>query len=702
MKESSMPAIHLTDVIPLEDLQRLQDAFVDVAQAASVIVNVDGSPITNISNFSRFCLLMRGTPSTNCNCEKSDSILGKLSFDKREPVQSVCLNLGLVDASAPIILDGYHAGNWMVGQSLSSVRSDEEVRAFARLHGIDENELLEAYRELPRLSEKAFSSSLKLLGLFSKNLSDVCYKNMLLRRADEEKSQVIDVMQTLLANLDIIMYVSDPTTHRLIYANEYLLGLTGGKNIIGEPCYEVLQGRDAPCSFCPQKHLVDQNGHPHFTPYSWEHENPHFGRSFMITDRMVPWRDGRILHMEIALDVTDRKARAEAEFANKAKRDFLARMSHELRTPMNGVLGMTHLALQADPPPEQCNYLKKIQSSASLLLGIINDILDFSRIEAGKMDIEFIPVNVRELIENTRMLVLPRLEEKGLELRLNLAPSLPEVVLGDSLRLSQVLLNLLGNAIKFTSSGTVTLTVTVEELPKGELYLHCQVSDTGIGMHPEQLACLFNPFTQADASITRQFGGTGLGLSISKALVELMGGRITVESTPGVGSTFSFYVRLMLSSATEASAAIESSVEERVNLTGKQLLLVEDNEINQEVAVALLESFGASVDVACNGVEGIQRFMQKDYSLILMDIRMPEMDGYTATSSIRNSGKHDSLDVPIIAMTANAMAEDREACIFAGMNDHIAKPISIDALARVLALWFNSSSRTESARAISK
>ena len=682
-----MPNLRLTDVIPLEDLQQLQDAFVDMARVASIIVDVDGTPITQPSNFTSFCKFMRSSPSTNTNCIQSDLHLGSISFSTREPVQGVCRNLGLMDASAPIVIEGRHVANWMIGQSMVSRRTDAEVRAFGKTNGLDEDALLEAYRALPSLSDEGFSASLKLLGLFSSNLSDVCYKNMLLRRADEEKSQIIGVLQTLLANVDIVMYVNDPSTHRLVYANEYLCRLRGKEDLVGELCYEALQGRDTPCLFCPQKHLFDKNDQPILTPYKWEYFNPLLGRAFEIIDRMVPWADGRTLHMEVALDVTDRKARVEAEVSNKAKRDFLARMSHELRTPMNGVLGMTHLALQADPPPNQLNYLKKIQSSASLLLGIINDILDFSRIEAGKMEIECVPFDLLEIIENTRILLLPRVEEKGLELRFDIDPMLPEIVLGDGLRLSQVLLNLLGNAVKFTSFGNVTLTMRGELLPDGALNLTCRVSDTGIGMQEDQLASLFSPFTQADASITRQFGGTGLGLSISKALVELMNGKIRVESMPGEGSVFSFTIFLRVPSATDTSVSVTRSAEKGLDLTGKQLLLVEDNEINQEIGVALLENMGASVDVADNGVEGVQRFMQKNYDVILMDIRMPEMDGYTATLSIRNSGKHDAADVPIIAMTANAMAEDRKACTDAGMNGHISKPITIDQLVQELALW---------------
>ena len=683
--------IHLTDIIPLEDLQHLQDAFVDMAHVASVIVDIDGTPLTQPSNFTSFCRLMRATPSTNCNCNKSDAHLGALSFATREPAQGVCRNLGLMDASAPIIIEGRHVANWMIGQSMVSLRSKEEIKAFGAEHGLDEKTLLEAYGAIPRLSPTGFSTSLKLLGLFTSHLSDVCYKNMQLRRADEEKTQIIGVLQTLLANVDVVMYVNDPATHRLIYTNEYLCRLRGKKNLVGELCYEALQGRDSPCPFCPQKYLFDDEDQPLFTPHKWEYENSLLGRSFAISDRLVPWTDGRIVHMEVALDVTDRKALVEAEASNRAKRDFLARMSHELRTPMNGVLGMTHLALQAAPPPEQHAYLKKIQSSASLLLGIINDILDFSRIEAEKMDIECIPFTLLELVENIRTLLLPRVQEKELELLFDIDPSLPETVLGDGLRLSQVLLNLLGNSVKFTPSGNVTLAVHGEAQPNGTLRLNCRVSDTGIGMQPNQLTTLFTPFTQADASITRQFGGTGLGLSISKALVELMGGTISVQSTPGAGSVFSFYVILQIPSAEDVAATVTHSTGETLNLEDKKLLLVEDNEINQEIAVALLENMGASVDVASNGVEGVQLFMQKDYDVILMDIRMPEMDGYTATASIRGSGKHDSA-VPIIAMTANAMAEDRKACTDAGMNGHISKPIAVKQLARELAHWIKPSS----------
>jgi CheY-like chemotaxis protein len=352
---------------------------------------------------------------------------------------------------------------------------------------------------------------------------------------------------------------------------------------------------------------------------------------------------------------------------------------------MNGVLGMTHLALQSDPPPAQLEYLKKIQSSASLLLGIINDILDFSRIEAGKLTVEKQIFNMHEVVDNIRELILPRIKEKGLEFRVNLDDSLPEYVVGDSLWLSQVLLNLLGNAAKFTLDGVVSFDMKATPLPSGKLRLDCAVRDSGIGMSTEQQMALFKPFSQADSSTSRKFGGTGLGLSICKALVTLMGGSISVSSEEGKGSVFSFFVELesVDSLPCQGEAALPH-LWENVRYDGYRFLLVEDNVINQEISHAILSELGAEVDIAGNGKEAVQAFLDKDYSLILMDVRMPVMDGIEATRRIRASSKHDALSVPILAMTANAMQEDREASKNAGMDGHIAKPIDLRELKSAL------------------
>ena len=503
-------------------------------------------------------------------------------------------------------------------------------------------------------------------------------------RANEETNRAMAVLQSVLGNVDAAVYVCDPRTKTLVYANEYLRRMLNRDDLSGGLCYEVLRGRSEPCADCPQNQLFDGEGKPLAVTLRWETHNTLLKRDFMLTDRLITWHDGRLLHMEVATDVTERNALVLAEAANLAQRDFLARMSHEIRTPMNGVLGMTRLAMQADPPPAQLEYLKKIQSSAALLLGIINDILDFSRIEAGKLAIEKHVFNLREMVENIRELILPRADEKGLDFSITVDESVPEYAVGDELRLSQVLLNLLGNASKFTLAGRISLRVRAELPAAGMPRLFCAIEDSGIGMSREEQAALFKPFSQADSSTSRKFGGTGLGLSISKALVELMGGNISVASETGRGSTFSFHVELEPMDSPPESFEEKENAWSNVRYAGCSFLLVEDNDINQEIAVAILSELGAEVDIANNGEEGVRAFLQKDYSLILMDVRMPVMDGLEATRRIRGGSKHDAAIVPIIAMTANAMREDREASRDAGMNGHIAKPIDVNELKQAL------------------
>ncbi|MDR0875392.1 MAG: response regulator [Clostridiales Family XIII bacterium] len=395
---------------------------------------------------------------------------------------------------------------------------------------------------------------------------------------------------------------------------------------------------------------------------------------------------------DIAQAHKEHEALLMAEAANLAQRDFLARMSHEIRTPMNGVLGMTHMAQNAKTEEQRMEYLDKIHSSASLLLGIINDILDFSKIEAGKMELERRPFDLGEVIENIGDLIRPRVSEKDLDLVILKDESVPDMAIGDGLRLSQVLLNLLGNAVKFTKEGSITLSIRAQTTADGDLRIDCSVRDTGIGMDAEQAAHVFTPFTQADSSTARQFGGTGLGLSISKALVELMGGGITVTSEPCGGSDFSFYVLFAPYDGEAGNRHLTPDAAALQSYEGFTVLVVEDNDINREIAKALMSEMGFETDMVENGEEGVEAFLQKDYDLIFMDIRMPVMDGLEATRRIRgietNRNRtepeaHPS-HVPIIAMTANAMQEDRDASEASGMDGHISKPIIIEELQAIL------------------
>ncbi len=504
----------------------------------------------------------------------------------------------------------------------------------------------------------------------------------------EEQLRFVEI---LLETIPTAIYMKDTGGRYLRFnrAFEELFGIERAQ-WIGCNVFDLVLGNAAAAMYAKDQDLFlngqDQTYQESFTNRQTGKLIEGFYRKAALTnsDGQITGLVGTILDIteRNRLDLELRQAKRNAEQASQAKSEFLANMSHEIRTPMNGVIGMTDLVLETSLSAVQHEYLTIVKNSAQALMVILNDILDFSKIEAGKLNIESVEFSPTVILTETLKTIRARAEKKGLVLICELATDLPETVLGDPGRIRQVLNNLCDNAIKFTSRGSVTVALHCKSAGIDRVEFELSVSDTGIGIPEEKQKGIFEAFTQADASTTRQFGGTGLGLTISARLVELMGGRIWVESARGMGSVFRFTLLVHR----VASVAAKDASRQAIGLTspavkpGNQaptlrILLVEDHPVNQLLATKLLEGWGHVVVLAQNGREAVELFADQAWDVVLMDMQMPVMGGLEATQLIR-AGEPAGQHTPIIAMTANAMETDRQACLNAGMDEHLAKPFN--------------------------
>lgn len=516
---------------------------------------------------------------------------------------------------------------------------------------------------------------------------DITQNNKMVRLVEAEGYLLQDVMDNSAAIISVV-----DRNQVFIRVNRYFARMINKpvSEIIGKPTQEIIPQRLSERVSAICQHIIstgesvseeykskDAHGNNHYFMAS---VTPMFDANGEV-DRIITVSNEITQIKRVQQDLEE--ARQKAEAAVDIKAQFLANMSHEIRTPMNAILGLSQLALATNLNEKQHDYIDKISYSAKNLLGIINDILDFSKIEAGKFSLDERPFDLRLLVQNLCSIFLMRADKKGLVFSQHMAKEVPIFVCADSLRLHQVLVNLLGNAIKFTTKGKVQLSVQTIAEDEHAHTLRFAVKDTGVGLTEAQMASLFQPFEQADASVSRQFGGTGLGLAICKRLVNLMGGEITVSSEYHKGSEFSFDIDVKRADADQVVAANTALAPMQMpDFCGAKILLVEDNDINRQVASELLQPLNLVVSVAVNGREAVDKVMAEHYDLVLMDIQMPIMDGYTATREIRKI--YDKLQLPVLGLTANVMFEDRLDSLSAGLNAHIAKPIDREELLTTL------------------
>ncbi|MFZ4776958.1 MAG: PocR ligand-binding domain-containing protein [Terrimicrobiaceae bacterium] len=706
---SAFDDVTFPDLFDLEEIQKIQDSFSLATGVASVITDPAGQALTRPSNFCRLCAdLIRKTELGLAGCRRSDAVLENARpggfFAHR------CLSAGFWDGGAGIYAGERHIANWLIGQVLDESVDLEKVIGFGREIGADEAAFREALEQVPRMSRERFSNIGDALFLIAQQFSRQALQNLEVRRlvagkktAELELRDSEERFRVMLQHIPAVSvqgYYLDGTTHYWNDASEVLYGYPAkeaiGRNLLDliippemhEGVREAIAWMARTLQPIPASELtlLRKDG-SHITVFSSHaivmghgHRPELFCIDIDLTDRKRAEETLRELNRNLEeATVRAEKLTGKAEAAVRAKSEFLAVVSHELRTPLNGVLGFAELLAETPLDDEQHRFVRTILDSGNHLLEVVNDILDFSSMEKGLMVIDKAPILIEDLVKSSCHPIRKAALDKGLEFHCLTSPDVPAQISGDARRIRQILINLLGNAVKFTSTGSVILRLTTVA-EGGSRVVDFSVEDTGPGIPPTKLELLFKPFTQAESTLSRPFEGAGLGLAISKRLAEAMGGSISVLSTPGRGSRFTFRLPDV---ATEGPAALPAEPAGSPDLSplGGLVLVVEDDSVSSLLLGKILSVAGCRAEFAGNGLEAVRTFAPGKFSAILMDMQMPVMDGIEATKKIRKIEADENCGrVPILALTANVMPGDRDRCLAVGMDDFLSKPFKSEQL----------------------